>query len=143
MNQLAPLRHSTQCLMNALRNKELDSLPHIGTRGKKMSMPHGMSLPDAMAVVDVAMQSRRLRVASIRGTSVSPRHHTALLTHIAQRLPGSRVLCLNSASSPMPVSLRILRSCAHCRPASSATFTGITPAPCQTTSDIPPNITCG
>lgn len=91
-----PFRASVQRLIADLVGEQLDSLSDIGpARLRKRSVPNGITLDEAKAIVDAACASRRLRIASIRGTCVAHRYHTALFTHIALSLAGSRIICLN------------------------------------------------
>lgn len=83
-------------IVSDLEAEELDSLSDFGpVRVRKRAVPNGITLDEAKAIVDAACASRRLRIASIRGTCVSHRHHTALLEHIARSLSRSRIICLN------------------------------------------------
>ena len=91
------IRPSVRKILVALRDEELDSLSHFGpTRGVSKRAPsHAMNLREVRALISAAFSSKRLRIASLRGSMVSARLHTATLQHIARELPGSRVVCLN------------------------------------------------
>jgi len=93
------MRASVQALLASLREGGLFSLSDIGPRYvPKRAVPSGLTLDEALAVVDAALSTPSLRTAAIRGTCLarsSPSAQSALLLRVAERLPGSRVLCLN------------------------------------------------
>lgn len=93
------MRPSVTAFLEKLREGETFSLSDIGPRYlPKMAIPSGLSLEEALAVVDAALSTPSLRMASIRGTCLahsSPSAQSALLRRVAERLPGSRILCLN------------------------------------------------
>jgi len=91
------LRPSRQRLVDALRADEIVALgdePGWPSR-RKAAIPHDSTMPELRAIVDAACASSRVQLAKLRGTLTSARNHTALLLHIASRLPESRLLCLN------------------------------------------------
>jgi len=91
------IRPSVQRIVTALEDEHLDSLSHFGpSRGvAKLAAPQAMNLREAQALRSAAFSSKRLRIASLRGTMVGRHLHTATLRHIARELPKSRVVCLN------------------------------------------------
>lgn len=85
-------------MVRLLREEAIVSLSDYGPRrmaGRK-GVPFGLTLAQAKQVVDAATASRDLRVASIRGSMLANEaDQTALLAYVADKLPGSRIVCLN------------------------------------------------
>ena len=63
--------------------------------GRHVSIGTDHTLKDAKAIVDATMSSPNVRLAVLLGSMVTSRNETQLLSHIADKLPGSNVICLN------------------------------------------------
>lgn len=95
------MRPSVLRLLQLLQSNSLVALGDVSMWPKndlRHSVPSDMTMEEAKAVVTNAFRSKRLRLATLRGTMIrgsSIQTHSEMLKHIAHELPNSNVLCLN------------------------------------------------